>query len=332
MVRLGTIGSGWIVEAFLDGTKYVDGLQLAAVYSRGEERARKFAEKVGAPATFTDLRQMAQSDMIDAVYIASPNSLHVEQSRLFLEHGKHVICEKTVAPTRAQTEELVELAKSRGLVFLEAIVTMHLPGLGLLESAVEKIGPVRLARFDISQYSSKYPAYLRGELPNIFNPQFCTGSLMDMGVYCVYPAIRLFGAPKRIHASASFLESGADVAGSAIFEYDGFGAVITHCKAGSTGLGSEIIGENGTITIDSISTLQGITLRRPDGSREALTGEDTREHIMSFEARSFLEAIENPAANRERVEELNTLACEVSGAMEAIRRQAGIRFPSDDWE
>lgn len=329
MVRLGTVGSGWIVKSFLGGTKYVDGLTLAAVYSRSGERAQQFASETGAPAYFTDLRQMAQSNEIDAVYIASPNSLHVEQSRLFLEHGKHVICEKTVAPTRAQTEELVCLARRQGLVFLEAIVTMHLPALALLERAVKEIAPVRLARFDISQYSSKYSAYLRGELPNIFNPQFCTGSLMDMGVYCVYPAIRLFGRPKAIHASASFLESGADAAGSAIFEYDGFGAVITHCKAGTTKLGSEIIGERGTITIDSISTLQGMTLHHPDGREEALAGEDTREHIMSFEARSFYEAIGDPARNREKVEELCALACEVSGAMETIRRQAGIRFPSD---
>ena len=57
--------------------------------------------------------------------------------------------------------------------------------------------------------------------------------------------------------------------------------------------------------------------------------EDTREHIMSFEARSFYEAIGDPARNREKVEELCALACEVSGAMETIRRQAGIRFPSD---
>ena len=69
MVRLGTVGSGWIVKSFLGGTKYVDGLTLAAVYSRSGERAQQFASETGAPAYFTDLRQMAQSNEIDAVYI-----------------------------------------------------------------------------------------------------------------------------------------------------------------------------------------------------------------------------------------------------------------------
>lgn len=99
----------------------------AAVYSRSAERAASFARKHGAALTFTDLQAMAACPDIDAVYIASPNVYHASQSRLFLEHGKHVLCEKPITVTADQARELVELARSRRLVYMEAIMMLHQP-------------------------------------------------------------------------------------------------------------------------------------------------------------------------------------------------------------
>ena len=97
MIRYATIGTGWITDAFIRGASMVPELQLAAVYSRTEKGAIQFASKyAGEIQLFTDLTSMAACPDIDAVYIASPNSLHYSQSKLFLEHGKHVICEKDV--------------------------------------------------------------------------------------------------------------------------------------------------------------------------------------------------------------------------------------------
>ena len=73
---------------------------------------------------------------------------------------------------------------------------MHSPARQILKDAVASIGNIRSASFDFSQLSSKYKALVNGELPNIFNPEMKTGALNDLGVYCVYPAVDLFGVPE----------------------------------------------------------------------------------------------------------------------------------------
>lgn len=193
---------------------------------------------------------MAASPDIDAVYIASPNVLHAAQSRLFLENGKHVLCEKPLAARPEEVESLQALAANRGLVYMEAIMLLHMPQLAVLEDAVGRLGRISLAHFDFSQLSSKYPAYLEGAaLPNIFNPAMETGALMDLGVYCVYPALYLFGEPEGLTASAVFLDSGADGAGAAVLRYPDKVAVLTYSKTGQAVAPSQIVGDRGTLTI-----------------------------------------------------------------------------------
>ena len=106
MIRFATVGTGWIVGEFLRGAKEVPEVEYVACYSRTRERGELFAREWGAQKVYTDLEQMAQDDAIDAVYIASPNSLHYEQSKLFLQNGKHVICEKPITVEPEQLEEL----------------------------------------------------------------------------------------------------------------------------------------------------------------------------------------------------------------------------------
>ena len=115
MLRFGTIGTGWIANSYVDGALDSGLWQLTAVYSRTKEKGLAFAAPYGVKTVFTDLEEMAATDKIDAVYIASPNKLHIEQARVFLEHGKHVICEKPLSAHAKDVAELQALAKERGL-------------------------------------------------------------------------------------------------------------------------------------------------------------------------------------------------------------------------
>lgn len=155
MLRFGTIGSGWIVDEYIHGAKDSGLWELTAVYSRTAERAQAFAQKHGAPLWFTDLEEMAASPQIDAVYIASPNALHFEQCKLFLERGKHVLCEKPLCAQGDKVAQLQQLAQERGLVFLEAIMYLHLPQRKILEDALGQLGKLSLVKLDFCQRSSK---------------------------------------------------------------------------------------------------------------------------------------------------------------------------------
>lgn len=326
MIRLATVGTGWIVGEFLKGVREAGGICYTACYSRSQQTGEAFAQQWGAQKVYTDLAQMAADEEIDAVYIASPNRLHYEQSKLFLQHGKHVICEKPITVEPEELQELQELAQQKNLIYIEALIGVYLPQMKVLQGAVERLGPVHLARFDFSQYSSKYPAYLRGELPNIFNPQMATGGWMDLGIYCLYPAIMLFGVPDHVHAHARFLSTGADGSGCVTLRYPDKTVVLTYSKTAQGTIGSEIQGEDGVIRIPHISKLINMTLT-PVGEQEMpLSGPQEKYLQMSYEAAAFRDFIEQPEQNKARYRYVSHLALNVSQVMKRAREEAGIYF------
>ena len=324
MVKFAVIGTGWIAEEFVKGTELVEGLKFSAVYSRSKEKGKAFAEPFGGAEVFDDINALAKSD-VDAVYIASPNSLHYEQSKLMLQNGKHVICEKPITVESEEFEELRALAQEKGLVYMEAIMYMHLPARKTLKKALENLGEITTAHFDFSQLSSKYPALKRGDLPNIFNPKFATGCLMDLGIYCVYPALDLFGEPKKITSTAGFLSTGADGYGTTVFDYEDKQVTLTFSKVGQSRFGSQIFGDNGTISTPSISKLVNVSYFDNDGNETALTPDTEKHVLMSYEAQSFYNYIINPEAKQE-LEIINGLTLAVSKAMKIIREKTGIKF------
>lgn len=97
MIRFGMIGTGKIAEKFWQANRYGKDFELTAVYSRTLERARQFGFQKGQLQYFDDLEAFANSDCIDAVYVASPNCCHYEQVMTLLKAGKHVLCEKPMA-------------------------------------------------------------------------------------------------------------------------------------------------------------------------------------------------------------------------------------------
>ena len=293
-MKYGVIGTGWIAKSFIDGARMLCNAEFAAVYSRTAENGNKFASENNIPEVFTDIAEFAKSDF-DAVYIASPNRLHYEQSKLMLENGKHVICEKPITVDPEELEELQSLAKKNGLIYIEAIMYMFNPAKKLLEDAVSKIGRITSVHFDFSQLSSKYPAYLAGSLPNIFNPALATGCLMDLGIYCVYPALDLFGLPQKITACAHFMESGADGSGTAGLLYPEKLITFTYSKLGQDRLGSQIFGDEGTIKIESISKLINMSTTAKNGDIQEIIGDVPKEKLMGYEALGFERFIADPS-------------------------------------
>ena len=329
MLRFGTIGTSWITNSYIDGALDSGLWTLTAVYSRTLEKGREFGAKYGVETVFTDMEAMAESDLIDAVYIASPNKLHAEHVRIFLENGKHVICEKPLSAHAKDVKALQTLAKERGLIYLEAIMFMHLPQRRLLEEALENIGGVNVAKLDFCQRSSKYDAYLAGNLPNIFNPALETGALMDLGIYCVYPALYLFGMPERTQITAQLLASGADGSGIVAMQYPDKLVNLVYSKVGQAAANTDFQDNLGTVSVASISKLANIEIIYNDGSRETVCGEEPKYKLMAYEAKDFYRYITEPEASAAEYAQCCALAYAVSDYMEQLRRDAGIHFPSD---
>lgn len=328
-IKFATIGTSNITEQFIAGTEISGKLIHSAVYSRTKDTGKAFSEKHGNVPVYTSLSELVQSDA-EAVYVASPNSAHYEQCRFLLENGKHIICEKSVSAQPRQVEELQVLAKKNGLVFMEAMMFMHLPARNILMDALAKIGSVKLVNISFCQRSSRYDALMRGELPNIFNPLCETGALLDLGVYCIYPALYYFGKPNEISASSVLLNTGVDGSGSITMQYDDKVINLNYSKLCQGYAPSEFIGDSGCVTVGSISQLHNIKLYDRYGTETLLhTGED-KPHLMSYEADALYGFIREQEHTADYLEHCSRLSSETSRIMYDVRMKTGIIYPSDN--
>ena len=327
MINIATIGTSWITRSFIGGLDLLsDMYNLSAVYSRSKERGEEFLKEINKTARiFTDLNEMAKDSEIDAVYIASPNSLHFEQAMLMVENKKHVIVEKPMVISEEQFMKLSNAARENDVIFMEAIIPIHLPARKIIKENLGRIGRIQSSRFQFCQLSSKYKDYVLGNNPNIFNPHYATGTLMDLGVYCVYPAVDFFGLPETLSTQATFLESGSDSSISSIYRYYDHIVTLISSKTCQSDLPSEIIGDNGKITIGHISKYDEVSIT-VDGVTETLVGTMSKEELMSYEAKDFYRYITYRLGTSQEYNEMCQLSLTVCAVMEAMRMQADIRF------
>lgn len=317
-IKYSVIGTSWITKSFIQGTQLTEGMLLDGVYSRSKEKGAAFAKDTGAKRVFTDFTELLVSDA-DLVYVASPNVCHYEQSKALLESGKHVICEKPITVTLSEFKELSTLAREKGLVYFEAIMYMHSPARKILKDAVSEIGEIRSAIFDFSQLSSKYSALKADEVPNIFNPEMKTGALNDLGIYCVYPIVDLFGEPDEIVPSQHFISTGADGCGSAVFKYSDKLITVTYSKVGQSRSASQIMGDCGTVVIGSVSQTDNIYLYDNFGNKTELVPDIDKKYHMANEAQSAYNFITAPENTKSFREECRTVNEAVLRCMEKMR-------------
>lgn len=140
-IKFGVVGTGSITDWFLSGAFLHPAFELTAVYSRTRERGESFAKKYGISLVFTELEAMAE--VIDAVYIASPNSCHCEQTLFFLERGIHVLCEKPFASNAIQARRMIETAHSKDVLLMEAMISTLNPNFLALREHLGKAGKIR---------------------------------------------------------------------------------------------------------------------------------------------------------------------------------------------
>lgn len=326
MVNIGIVGTNFITDRLIEGAKEVNDVKIAAVYSRTEERGREFAEKHNIEHVFTDLEEMAKSNLIDAVYIASPNSLHASQAILFLNNKKHVLGEKAFASNTKEVDEMIKAAKENNVVLMEAMKTTVLPNFKVIKDNLHKIGKVRKYFASFCQYSSRYDKYKKGEVLNAFKNELSNGAIMDIGVYCIAPMVNLFGKPKTVKANGIMLKTGVDGEGSVVFGYDDREGVVIYSKISNSYLPSEIQGEEGSIIIDKINSFDRVKIIYRDGREEDLSIEH-KEANMCYEVQEFVNLI-NSGEKESKINSLQ-VSRDVIEVIEEARKQIGVVYPAD---
>ena len=180
-LRWGIIGTGGIASTFVGDLAHTDSGVAAAVGSRTQEAADRFADRHGIERRYASYESLVADPDVDAVYVATPHPMHYENARSALEAGKHVLVEKAFTMNAEEALDLVDIARVRQLFLMEAMWTRCLPHVTeirrLLQNGV--LGRIVTVLADHGQWFTADPT------SRLFAPELGGGALLDLGVYPV---------------------------------------------------------------------------------------------------------------------------------------------------
>ena len=323
-VRFGIVGTGTIAHRFAEAIKNVENAELVAVASRTSENAEKFGDEFNIPVRFDSYEGMAQSDLIDAAYIAVPHSGHIDCSVLMMNNKKHVLCEKPMAVNSREAEEMFSCAKENDVLLMEAMWARLVPGtlemLRLVSQGV--LGEIRgvEGKFCYTMDEDEMDHH-------VFKSENGGGSLLDVGVYGLNFASWYLGKDVKEIIAQSDMYNGVDSHTCVLMKYENGGiADISSAILLRKPNEGYVYGTKGYAHLPRFYAPQEINLVFNSGERETIStpyaGNGFEEQITHFSECVLKGIKESPVVTREQ-----TLY--VTRQMDEIRKITGIVYPQD---
>ena len=287
IIRWGVITAGRITHTFAKDIRFCQNTIILAVAAREQAKAQSFADQYGIAEAYAGYDQIFEHPDIDAVYIASPHTLHKEQVEKAIKNKKHGLCEKPIVTTSEDMRYLKRLAQEHRVFLMEAMWTYFLPA---IRKAVEwvkagEIGELLHVRADFG-YPLPYSPTLRE-----YDAQFAGGCLLEMGIYPIafnwlFHSIQ----PKHTSGMQCRAPNGVEDDVCWTWQYEKSTAFMhTSFKAKLPNVGI-IIGTKGTIQIPDFWRASECCLYELEQPRKAFS--DTREGSgFEFQIEHVCEAI-----------------------------------------
>ncbi len=224
---------GILSTADIGMTKVIPAIQRAelcevvAIASRRSDRAAAAAARLGIPTAYGSYEELLAAGDVDAVYIPLPNDAHAEWTIKAAGAGKHILCEKPLALSSAQAEEMARACAAAGVKLGEAFMYRHHP------AWVETVRLVQTGAIGRLQAVQSFFSYYNDDPANIRNRvERGGGATMDIGCYCINVSRMLFGSePSRLEAAVRRdPEMGVDIVASVLLEFPGGGQSAFTCS------------------------------------------------------------------------------------------------------
>ena len=325
-MNIGIIGAGWIADKMgetLSGVPADKGLVKYAIASRDIVKARGFAEHWGFKKAYGSYQELVDDPDVDLVYIATPHSHHYPHTKLALEAGKPVLCEKAFMANAREAEEILNLAHKKGIFITEAIWTRYMPLSLKVKELLDagEIGDPRIVNASLCYYMDHKERILR--------PDLCGGALLDLGVYSINFARMYFGSDfASCVSSCTRFSTGTDRHNHIILTYkDGRVANLQASAGGLSNREGQIIGETGYIVVENINCPERVTVWHDyEKTAEFLPPAD---QVTGYEYQVFAskDAIEKGLIESPFMPHQETL--DIMRQMDALRKEWGIRYPMD---
>lgn len=324
-VRWGVIGTGGIARSFV-GDCARAGVAFVAVGSRTRESAQSFATEFGIPRAHGSYADLVADPEVDAVYVATPHSRHAEDALLAIEAGKHVLVEKAFTITADEAQRVVDAARARGVVVMEAMWTRFLPQMTMLRQVVAegRIGRPRIVEASHHQALPSDPSH------RLNDPALGGGAILDLGVYPISFAIDVLGAPTAVAAAGTLSDRGVDTQMGIVMTHDGGAQSLVHfaldVRSPNT---ASVIGDDGRIDLDA-TWYTPTTWRIRDRDGAVVEEFDSREELTGYahEVRAFEAMVTSGDHEATAMTPDGTIA--VMRAMDEARRQVGVRYAADE--
>ncbi len=246
-IRWGIVGLGKIADTFAKDLALVPDATLTAVASRGLHKAERFKATHNANYAFGSYEELFRCSEVNVVYIATPHSHHTQLAIEAINHGKHVLCEKPMGVNKGQTSQMLNLAREKGVFFMEALWSRFIPAIAKAKEIIDSgtIGDIRYIHADFAFF-----ALDRDQEGRLLNPALAGGSLLDIGIYPVFLSYLMLGKPERIHSMCKFHNTGAEIETSMIFDYPSAQALLFSGLTCNSKMKAMICGTQGTLYID----------------------------------------------------------------------------------
>ena len=318
------MGTGNIAGVMAGTIKKMKNVKCHGVASRSEERAQEFANEYGIKVAYTSYEEMLLDDKIDLIYIATPHSEHYANMKLCIENGKNVLCEKAFTANAKQAEEILALAKEKGVFVAEAMWVRYMPMLttikGILNSGI--IGEPAMLTANLS-----YPISGKRRLTD---PALAGGTLLDLGVYTLNFAAMMFGKDiEKMESTCTYTETGVDASESITITYkDGRMAVLNGTMNGVSDRRGVIYGPKGYIAIENINNFESVTVY--DAGYKAVKTVKAPKQITGYEYEVYacMEAIEK--GEKECWEMPHDEILRIMQQMDGLRAQWGVVFTFEE--
>lgn len=309
------MGAADIANKFCGAVAQMEDAQVAAVASRSMDRAKAFAEKHGIPKAYDSYEEMLIQEKPDAVYIAVVTSAHYELCKLCLKHNVNILCEKTMCTSAAQTKDVFEEAKQRGVFVMEAMWSRFLPTINKVKQWLKegRIGEVSYASINVGFMAQK------DDRNRFWDPALGGGCAFDLTVYCYEIMTYLMEGPiLEMQTSSVFHHTGVDASNHILLRYENAlaslnGSLVAHLEEKM-----EICGSKGSIVVPSPHFASKAKLLDPGGN-VLETFEDPQTNGFVYETREVIECVRAGKIESETVP--HSITIEFSEVSEKLTKQ-----------
>jgi predicted dehydrogenase len=323
-VKWGILGTGKIAKRFMQAAFYVPDAQVVAVGSREQHTADQFGAQFGVPKRYGSYDALIGDPEVEIVYVATPHTLHAENTLAALQASKHVLCEKPFTVNAPQAEQVIQAARAAGKFVMDGMWTRCFPVVREIIRRIQtgELGEIRYLQADFGFRPEFNPA------SRLFAPELGGGALLDVGVYPVALAFLVLGAPKQIVSHATLGATGVDELCSMLFLYDnGAQAVLSASLQVEMPKQANICGLQARIHLPAPWWKPSEAyLIRNDGATEHLLYPYEGDGLQ-FEIRHVHDCLRQGLTESPWMPLDETLG--IMRALDTLRAQWGVRYPSD---